>query len=326
MVNKNLRLKTVSIFVVMVTLLFPSTTLVAEISGVELVNLLSEKDQISHSASYKTSFVMGKNAHPFDPNQGIVILDCEATRTAGSFAMKITYHYEKDIPVFATLGTANYKPFDYDPDGNLIVWRSLEEYVLFAPDRNESIEKIKPFFVDPNGKSVPKGGINTIVRRFAIGSQEGIYRFNQCELATGRGFSKHLGTIDSAKSFPSGLMKVTSQGSYGTGLKGSWELTLDPNSGYLVRKATFTWEGAPEPIVVVTSAGIMSKDGLEFAKYGTFKYSNLLELFVEVSDISKVVGPNKLYEEVRLRLDSPLPAGARIYDLRSKKPVVTTVE
>ena len=99
MVNETLSFKIICVFGVAM-LLLPSMMLSAEISGVELLNLLSEKDQISNSIGYKTSFMMASKARASDPKQGMVAMDCQASWTADSFAMKITNHYEHP-PVFA---------------------------------------------------------------------------------------------------------------------------------------------------------------------------------------------------------------------------------
>jgi len=325
MANKDLSLnKDLALFVIAI-LLSPSTILCAPLSGLELKNLLTEKDQIFNSAGCKISFVITTQDNQFnDPNQGMVFRDCEATWTDQTFAMKITNHYEHP-PVFASPGSRGYRPFDYD-DGNLIVWRSLEKYILSATDRNDTIEKVKVFFVNPNGEILNKGGSNTLLHRFPVGSPDNMYQFNQFRLAAGRGFSKHLGTVTSVKSLTSGLMKITSQGSHGSALQGRWELTMDPNSDYLIREATLTMDGMDRPSIVTTSSGIVEKDGIKLAKYGTYRSASGFELSVEVTGISKVVGDNKLYEEVLSHLNSPLPPGSQIMDRRGEKPVRTTVK
>lgn len=326
MVNKNPPFKKVLTFATIATLLFPSTMLLAEISGVELLNLLSEKDQISNTAAYKTSFMMARKANPSDPNQGMVLIDCEATwAKEGVFAMKIVGNYEKDVPVFVPQRSRRYKSIEYDRDGNLIVWRSVEKYILFAPDRNETLEVLRGFRIDPNNRILNMND-HTQLHRWPISNRNNMYELRQFQLATGRGFSKYLETVTSVKTLSSGLMKVASQGSYGPGLQGTWELTLYPKSDYLVGEAIFTMDGKDEPSLVTTSGGVMVKDELKLAKYGTYRYSNLLELSVEVTNISKVVGPNKLYDEVLSHLNTPLPPGSQIMDRRGKKPVVTTVE
>lgn len=323
MFYKNHLLKRFRFFAVAVMLLFPSTIRGVEISGTELRNLLRQKDQISKSVGYKFTFLLKKQAHRFDPNQGIVIEDCEVTWTVeGSFAMKKTNHYEKDIPIFGALGTGGYRSWDYDRDGNLIVWRDVESYILFTPERNDRIQKSKAFRVDPNGKLAREGNIHTTLHQYPIGNRGNTHEFDKLLLATGRGFSGHLRSITSVKSLPSGQVQVTAHSSVGH----TWELTIDPNSDYLVRKAILTRERENKPTIVVTSGGIMMKNGIKTGKYGTYRYSGSPERSFEITDISKVVGPNKTYEKVLLHMDSPLPPGTSIVDLRGEKPIRTTVK
>jgi len=305
---------------------FQATMSPAEVNREELLNLLREKDRISETGGYKISFLIVTRDNPFkDPNQGMLIRHCEATRTTqGSFAMKITNYYEHP-PVFAAPGFGNYRYFDYDEKGNLIVWRSLEKYVLSAPERNDTLEKRKVFVVDPNGQTV-RTHINITLLRFPIGSPDNMYEFNQFQLATGRGFSKLGGSIASVKSLPSGQLKLSLETIPSAAAKGAWELCLDPNSDYLVREAIFTKDGKREPTQVIMSYGATTKDELTIAKYGTFRFSNVIDLSVQVTNISKIVGPNHLYEEVLSFVNSPLPPGSSILDLRGEKPVRTNVK
>ena len=331
MANKNHLFKKAAMFVVIVIFLFPSARLHAEISKAELLNSLRERDQISSTAGYKISFIVATEDNQFnDPNQGMVLRDCEATWTKeGAFAMKVINHY-KHPPVFAARTKPgdgshhNYRAFDYY-DGNLIVWRTLEGYTFSSLDRNDTIEKLRSFFVDPNGQIVQTGN-NILVYRWPIDKPYSMHQFKYYQLPTGRGFSRHLGNVTSVKSLTSGLMKVTSQGSCGPSWQGTWEFTVDPNADYLVREAIFTTEGQHEPIKTITSSGVVEKDGIRLAKYGTYRSASGFELSVEVTDISKVVGPNKLYEEVLSHLNSPLPPGSQIMDRRGDKPVITTVK
>jgi hypothetical protein len=326
MVNKNLSFNTVWRFVVIVALLCPSITLGAEIRGAELVNLLADKDQISHSSGYKISFLIIRQHHPLhDPNQGMHFTDSEATwPEEGVFAMKMSYYYEHP-PVFIPPGPAGSpRNYDYDDNGNFMIVRALEEHILSAPDRNDSLQKVRRFVVDPNGQIV-RTDDSILLWRWPIDKPYSVYQFNHIQLPMGRGFSRHLGTVKSAKSLSSGLVKVTSQGSHGPGLKGTWELTIDPNSDYLVRKAVFTPDGMDKRTTLVTSSGVVEKDRIKLAKDGVLKYTNLPEYSVQVAGISKVVGPNHLYEEVLSRL-SRLPPGTSTIDLRGEKPVVTTVK
>jgi hypothetical protein len=306
-------------------LLFQSIMLGIDINGTELLNLLIKKDQISSTTGYKISFIVATQDNQFnDPNQGMHFIDCNATwTTEGYFVMKKTNHYEHQ-PVFAPPGSRGYKFYDYYDD-NLIVWRTIEEYVLSSPERNDTLEKVKVFFVDPNNRIVQTGD-NIMLHRWPINNPYSTYQFKYYQFPMGRGFSRHLGSVKSEKSLSSGLLKVTSQGSHGPGLNGTWELTIDPNSDYLVREAIFTMEGELKPTKVITSSGVIENDGIRLAKCGTYKSSSGFELSIKMTDISKVVGPNKLYEEVLSCLNSPLPPGTSIIDHRGEKTFITTVE
>jgi len=326
MTNINHLFKKPLIFIVMAIPLFSSRSLVTEISGLELSNLLTEKDRISNAAGYKIALVVATQDNQFgDPNQGMVFEDCEVTWTKeGAFAMKKISHYEKK-PVYGRLRTRNYRRVDYDEKGNLIAWRPLEKYIVSTPERNDELKKSSVFFVDPNGKIVQTGD-NTMLYRWPIDKPYSVYQFKYHQFPMGRGFSRHLGTVTSAKALSSGLLKVASKCSLAPGVPGAWEMTLDPNSDWLVREAIFTMEGQNKPTEVFTSSGIIEKDEIKLAKYGTYRSASRSEWLVEVTDISKVVGPNKLYEEVLSRLNSPLPQGSSIVDLRGDKPVRTTVK
>lgn len=326
MIMKNLSPKKVWDFIIILTLLLSPITLAAEIGGAEFKNLLDEKDQISNSAGYKISFSVIMQYHPLqDPNQGVVFMDCEVTwPQKEAFAMKINYNYEHP-PIFVPPNSEGYTTRDYDENGNFMIVRPLEEHILSEPNRNDSLQRVKRFVVDPNGRIVRTYDHATLWR-WSLDRPYSVYQFNQLQIAMGRGFSKHLGTVKSAKSLSSGLVKVTSKGSQGPGFEGRWELTIDPNSDFLVREAVFTPDGMNKPITTVTSSGVMEKDGIMLAKYGTLKYSNFPHYSIEVTDISKVVGPNKLYEEVLSRLNSPLPPGASVIDLRGEKHTMTNVE
>lgn len=326
MFKKNHLLERTAIPLVIAIFLLATKSLVAEINPAELVNLLNQRDQIFSTAGYKISFTVATQDNQFrDPNQGMIFRDCEFTwPKEGVFAMKINNHYEHP-PIFSKLGPKKYRTGDYDDKGNLIVWRTIEEYTLCTSDRNDTISKLRVFFVDPNNRIVQTGD-NTMLYHWPIDKPYSMYQFKDYQFPTGRGFSRHLGAITLTKTLPSGLTKVNSKGSLAPGVPGTWELTMDPNSDWLVREATFTMEGQLEPTKVITSSGIIEKDGIKLARYGTYKYSNLVELSVEVADISKIVGPNKLYDEVLSRLNSPLPAGASVVDLRGEKHTMTNVE
>lgn len=303
---------------------FPKSILFAEISSSDFLRLIKEKDQTSQAVGYKISFVMATEDNQFkDSNQGMVFMNCESTWvTENIFAMKISYDYEHP-PIYGRVRTHNYAGYDYY-NGNLVVWRTLEKYILSSPERNDTLEKVKVFFVDPNNRVVETDD-NIKVHRFKISDANNRYQFNQFELATGRGFSRHLASNVSIASQTPHLTEITSQDSW-QGVTGNWKLTLDPSSDNLIREAIFTVNTAALPSVKVATNGIIEKDGIKMAKSGTVKYLSSLELNIEIMEISKIIGANDLYEEVSSLLNKPLPTGAMIIDMRGDKPVRSTVK
>jgi hypothetical protein len=138
----------------------------------------------------------------------------------------------------------------------------------------------------------------------------------------GRGYSNEIQNITSTKNISSGMMQITASKND----KHIWELTIDPNSDYLVRKAILKREGMTEPMIIITSEGTITKYGITLGKHGTYKYSGSPVVEFEVTDISQISGHNKHYEDVLSLLNSPLPRGSSIVDLRGEKPVRSMVE
>ena len=309
----------------LMTIVLFSQTLFAGVEDTTL-NLMREKDRVSQAVGYKISFVMATKDNQFkDPNQGEIFMNCESTWMGENiFAMKVIYEYEHN-PIYAPRGICNYTGYDYDNKGNLIVWRTLEKDIISTPDRNETLEKIRVFFIDPNNKIVETGD-NIQVHRFKIGDTNNKYQYNQFELATGRGFSKHLGVDASITLLPPRLTEITSRGSWYGSSQGNWKLTVDPVSDNLVRGAIFTMNTATRPSIEVTTSGVIEKDGIKMAKFGNVTRSSASTLNIEITGISDATGGNELYKEVSSCLNQPLPKGAGIIDLTGTKPVRSTVK
>jgi hypothetical protein len=323
MTDRKFSLRFTQSFLVIALLLLASITDAVEIAETELLSLMNEKDAQLKMVGCNISFLMTEQSHKSDPRQGLVHSHCEANwQQKDSLVMKKSYVYEKDIPVFVPPEANVYGKNEYDDHGNLIVWRNIESYILFSPEQNDRIQKIRALRIDPNGKLVSEGKTKIMLHRYPIGSNGNIYEFNRLKLATGRGFSDSIQSITSTKILPSGVMQITAPQKNGN----NWELTIDPNSDYLVRKAVLMQEEMSEPKRIVTSEGSITKHGITLGKFGTYKYSGSPLVNFEVIDISKISGHNELYEEVLSFLNSSLPPGSIIVDLRGDKPIRSTVK
>jgi hypothetical protein len=290
----------------------------------DLLRSLKQADAALSRGGYAVTFHMRKPARWHDPNQGMVSLDGRAAqREPRTLAMRIMYRYEKD-PSFVSPGSRGDASADY-LEGRLIVWRTMEKYVLSSPARNVVMERLKAFMIDPNNRAA-LAGENTGVYYWPIGSDDSAYEFRQFQHGIGRGYSKHLARVTSTEP-ADGLVKMTAEGPYGEGAEGIWELSIDPNSDWIVRSASFRFTGLDKPSVIVTNSGILSKDDVSIAKYGTYKSTAGLELSIEVDDVAREpLAVKRVLDEVTAIIDSPLPMGAFIVDMRKSPPVWTTVE
>jgi hypothetical protein len=328
MTTYNISLRVLVLLVVIGIGLFSSEILFAEISRPELLNLMSQKDQESNYAGYIVSFVatMPSTMPPlYDPNQGLVDIEHEFTYTGSAFAMKKTYNYEHP-PVFASPASGYYQSLDYDKKGRLIVWRPMKMYILSNDERNDLFEERAVFLVDPNGL-IERVACGPALQRYPVDMPYNMHQFQVFKNAMGLGFSRDLGTIKSANTLSTGQMEVVSRGSYGSALPGTWELTIDPDSGHIVRNAVFKTDFLNRPSLVVTTSGIISKDNIKLAKNGSFHHlGSHYKANIEVTGISKVVGSNPLYDEVVSQINSPLPPGAQIADCRTEETIITTIE
>jgi hypothetical protein len=324
MISYRLSLRNLVLFAAITISLFSSGILLAEVTGLELLNSMRQKDQESNYVGYIVSFVaiMPSTMPPlYDPNQGMVAIECEFTYTGSAFAMKKTYNYEHP-PVFSS----DYQSLDYDKRGRLIVWRPVKMYILSNDEKNDLFEERSKFYVDSN-RQIESAGCGPALQRYPVDMPYNTHQFQVFKNAMGFGFSKHLGTISSSDTISTNQMKVVSRGSYGSALPGTWELTIDSDSDNIVRNAVFKTDFLNRPSLVVTTNGIISKDTIKLAKNGSFHHmGSHYKANIEVTGISKVVGPNPLYEEVVSQINSPLPPGAQIADCRGKETIITTVE
>jgi hypothetical protein len=303
-----------------------SVTLAEDSTGTVLTELLQQKDRLLSNTNNGFRFIMTTQNNQFqDANQGLVVIDCRvARRQDGSCALKAVYNYEHP-PIFAARGTRGYEGYDYDANGNLIIWRNIEKYVLSSANRNDTLDKTRVYFVDPNGVIV-KTGDNTQLHRFALGDSNNLYMVNQFMFAVGRGFGKDLLDVKSSQNLPSGLIKLTSEGSYGGSISGRWVLTMTPEPDTIIRTAQFTPIGAIAPTVEITTVGTIGEVPMKIARSGTLRYSERSEIAVEVTEILDMLSAQNLYDEIVSEFNKELTHGTSIIDLRGGNPVRSTVK
>lgn len=322
----NITMKRLWLFAFMIMFMAISVTLAEDSTGTVLIKLLQQKDQLLSNTNNGFGFIMTTQNNQFqDTNQGLVVIDCRvARRQDGSCALKAVYNYEHP-PIFAARGTRGYEGYDYDATGNLIIWRNIEKYVLSSANRNDTLDKTRVYFVDPNGVIV-KTGDNMQLHRFAIGDSNNLYMVNQFMFAVGRGLSKDLLDVKSSQNISSGLIKATLEGSYGGNISGRWVLTMTPEPDSIIRIAQFTPIGAVAPTMEITTVGTIGEVPIKIAKSGTLRYSERSEISVEVTKILDMLSTQDLYDETVSEFNKELPHGTSMIDLRGDKPIRSTVK
>lgn len=112
----------------------------------------------------------------------------------------------------------------------------------------------------------------------------------------GRGFSDELDRIDEVQSGPNGQLRCTGHGT-ALGVKGRWELTVDPKSGYLVRSASFFRGESDKPFIEVANMGLQAAGGRVFPQSGTWTayfFEEAPKLNVTFKDVQAVADVEQL--------------------------------
>ncbi|MFH0980231.1 MAG: hypothetical protein V2A79_01665 [Planctomycetota bacterium] len=223
-----------------------------------------------------------------------------------------------DPPAYKPLGSGNYQEIDYDPEGNLILWRRQDAFALKTEDSNNAYEKWTCVHLAPNGVIVDQSNSSKLAR-LAVSDQKGLAvgKYRRIVRATGRGFAQYLTTISRVESLPSGLIVLE-----GTGQPwGRLKLTVDPEAKYLVRSAEFLGN-KDEPSEVVSTTGTLTEDGLTIPLKGTVTLldrggAHQYRTIVEFDSASRT-DCAEMIQHIKAQLsEDSLPVGTYIEDYRA---------
>lgn len=332
-IYKNLRIQICNILLVCSIMSGISNCVASEITGTEVFDLIKTRDQVIRSEISKTAtFKILTHASMFDPNQGFLLKDCALTWEKNNMSMKIVYDYLQDtVYVPPDSGDYAYQSIDYDKDKRLIVWRVLEEYIISKPEKTEKLTKAQLFYVSPNGDIEKSSGFHTTKQVFRANSKnEGNGDFKFFLLAAGLSFSDYIdaNNMNLMKMPNENIIEINARGTLGKNrkdTKGTWELTVDPNAGYFIRKASYTGEGLNRPSIKVSTSDIVKKDGLEYANKGHIAFDDF-----DIRDYANIdisLGDNQeLRQEVNQHMEAPLASGSEIIDFNEGKPTRMTVK
>jgi len=313
--------KIVNIFCLII-LLVHTNLLAQTANNMEVFGQLIQKDIGLKSNTYNKaiSFTLKRSASFIDPlRQGTQIEDCVLTRKGGVTAMKITYDYEKEMPVYVPPEVKIWDPsLDYDKQGRLIVWRKVEKNIYSSPTMNKNIRVIRPYYVHPDGKTVDVGDNYTKVSIYPVGHQENVCDISLFHMIMGRGFSNLTGYMYSLGVLPTGMITAKAQALAYSGAH--FDLIIDPND-YLVRKAKYMFDGQVDPSAEVNNTGKVTRDGLTYAKTGILKLRGLPEISIVINDEQPKV--DDVYNYVLDHMNRPLePQKTTVTDYRGEETVV----
>ncbi len=329
-INRNLKIPICNILLTCSILSGVSNCIASDVTGKEVFNSIKNRERVIKSDISKTAtFKILTQAAMFDPNQGRLLKNCDATWENNNVTMKIVYDYLQD-PVYVPPSSTNYayQSIDYDKDKRLIVWRFLETYIVSTPEKTEVLDKLQHLYVSPNGAIEKSGGTHTAKHVFHANSNvDGNGDFKYFLLAASFGFSDYIdvNNIELAKMPDGNSIEINSRGTFGKDAKGKWKLTVDSSAGYFVREASFTGEGFNKPSIEVSTSGIVKKDGLEYAREGHIVFSgSSVRDYIDI-DVS-VRNNQELRQEVDLHFRTPLTSGSEILDFNEGKPTHTSVK
>ena len=141
------------------------------------------------------------------------------------------------------------------------------------------------------------------------------------------GFSDYIdeNSINLIKTPNEKLIEVNSIGNFGKESRGTWKLTVDLNSDFFVKNASYTVEGFSRPSIELSTSDVVKKNGLEYAREGRIVFSD--SSVREYADIDIYITDNQqLRQEIGQIIGSPLPSGSAIIDFNEGKPIRSTVK
>jgi hypothetical protein len=205
------------------------------------------------------TFTMLTQAGLLGPDQGNVTKEFSALWEGETLYMKAISTYQQK-PTYVPLEQRPHEGIDYR-EGDLIIWRTPEAYMLSSPTRNESVSLNKVFHVQPDGTVKEMGG-SKMKSIYKTASSDGTYDYYWFEMTMGRGGSRSLlKTIKTEKDASTGMTQMLAEGSLGTGLRGQWKLVIDPNCDHLVREALLRKDPNSPAILKTTCSGTAVVDG-----------------------------------------------------------------
>lgn len=294
------------IFVVSLVLIPSSVDLLAETTlkgDVILQNLRSYDAGPMH----EFTLIMDVESLANALGPGKEIKKCRTTLTTvdGSWGLEKEYSYST-TPFFRKLSPNGMNELYYDKEGNFLVWRVMKKSMLLKSDFCGIYKEMRLLRVNPEGIVVKEETGSPLVELYDPSDPDPFWEIKYLLWSAGRGFSNNLKKIEEASESGEGLINFVAAGTYGTYQSGTWEMTIDPSAGYLVRSAKFTKNERTSPIFISESIGTKLFNSHLIPEYGKVTFPGLGpddEIVIRVEFIRlDSVKDNQLFGRLQKRL------------------------
>ncbi|MBS0204384.1 MAG: hypothetical protein JSS49_15880 [Planctomycetes bacterium] len=214
--------------------------------------------------------------------------------------------------------------FRLDDSGRMNVVSSTSSVFLFDKDLcGESVTN-SALQVD-SANSVSERDKSYSIWQYPPDNTKNMYYSLRLQFSMGRGFSPYITAVESVspEDSPHGAaLRVDAIGSCISSAQGKWNLLVVPGDSYLVREASFTIDGASEPLFSVSNSDRLQEGDLLIARNARFQLGpNSIGAVYEVATTSaSMTGNVELLKLVRDRVSDNLPAHSFVEDRRTDPP------
>jgi hypothetical protein len=269
-------------------------------------------------AEFSAQFEVFTPRTVFFPEMGPQTGVGKVTAAAGALGLSVAYHYAADPP-FQPLETARRGwQRGYDRDGNFIVIRPLQRFVLHTPDFSRSHVQNEWLRIAPDGRVVERGisPLSVHETRVRDSDHHHLVNWHQFQFAVGLGFSEHLVEVHSESFMAEGVRRLAVRPF--KPYEKSCQLVVQEDAGGMMLRDALAWRLDPQvPSWTLKNRGRLESDGYCFAEIATLTLPEPhgQGLVREFRTIEFCLQPEMEHlEDLRGRMSASLPAGTDVWD------------
>lgn len=265
-------------------------------------------------------------ASQFLPEQGTIKQKTRIAVNGGKIAI-VWKSIELPRPKYFPPNSPGYEPVDYDQDGSLIVGLPYEGATLLDSLTHEDYYEFIAYSVSLNGEIVQGETANHLDRHEPnYTNTHGITKLRSILCALGRPYAADFVEERSRMETADNMLAIEILGDYSpyTG-RGLWKLTLDPATGYLMRRVEFAWPDG-DPLITCSCEGRRQFGDWLLAEQGSFK-QRTQRISVRLNSIQQQFD-NDLEKEARSVIARAFTSSVLLRDFRDNvnHPIVRRLQ